>query len=92
MDACWEMHCNPATARVGNRNGGAHWKYISEALTAHRPDGKGAAVGETRTTGDVVLFEVLDLYLRIFPKQMKASVRLWAGCRLALAHFFLSAL
>ena len=71
----WEAHCNPATAFCGARNGGAHWVYISNILKANCADGAGCVVGTTPTIADCILFDVLDLFVRIYEDGMKTNVR-----------------
>jgi hypothetical protein len=69
----WAQHGDDSS--VGQRNGGAHWKYLCNFLKKSAPDGKGPIVGKQISIADVVLFDISDLYLRIFDAWMRSTVR-----------------
>eukprot|EP01026_Neomeris_dumetosa_P014733 TRINITY_DN1542_c0_g1_i6.p1 TRINITY_DN1542_c0_g1~~TRINITY_DN1542_c0_g1_i6.p1 ORF type:complete len:252 (-),score=24.59 TRINITY_DN1542_c0_g1_i6:228-983(-) len=65
-----ETHVNPDTHQ--GRNGGAHFFYLKELLMKNQ-DGRGFVVGDSLSVGDIQLFEVVDILLRIFDKEIRET-------------------
>jgi hypothetical protein len=80
MEAHWAAHGEAASR--SQRNGGAHWGYLSALLTKNSPDGRGPPVGQSFSVADTSLFELTHAYLSIFGTEMRETVR---PC--ALHHF-----
>ena len=72
----WAKHGD--TGSLGQRNGGAHWAYLSRLLKRNASNGQGPVVGQTLSIADAVLFDITDLYLRVFENEMKSTVRPFA--------------
>ncbi|GAB4819891.1 hypothetical protein N2152v2_006937 [Parachlorella kessleri] len=76
--AYWEQHCDPASA--GGRNGGAHWFYLAQLLRRNA-GGEGYFVGTQLSVADVLVFDLVDLHLRVLEEQMRQTypelVELW---------------
>ena len=70
----WAQHGD--TSSVGQRNGGAHWAYLARLLKKNAPDGKSPIVGDKISIADIVLFDIADLYLRVFETEMRNTVRM----------------
>lgn len=69
-DAYWGKHCAKAGA-IGKNNGGAHWEYLARMLRASKSGY--AAGGSGMTVADIALWELCDLHMRIWPKEMAAE-------------------
>lgn len=68
----WTAHGDPATR--DQRNGGAHWAYLSRLLNNNSASGEGPVVGASKTIADTTLFEVSHIYLQLYPEEMRAAV------------------
>ena len=76
--AAWETHCDPST--TGARNGGAHFAYLAQL--AERCGGEGGwAAGSQLSIADILLFDIVDLFLRVYGEQVGADRRraFWLG-------------
>ena len=67
----WETHGSAASAK--ERNGGAHFVYLQNILKRNA-GGAGFVIGGKATVGDVALFNIMDLHVRIFGEQLKEQV------------------
>lgn len=76
----WTAHCDAST--VAARNGGAHFTFVSDFVAR----GPGVfAVGGTLTVADVMLFDIIDMHLRIFPEDFPAAFPTMAALHAAVA-------
>lgn len=62
----WKHHAAPEGLTL--RNGGAHFQYLANML---KPSG--FVVDSGVTAADLALFDIVDLHVRIFPEEMKAT-------------------
>lgn len=69
----WAKHGDPGSAN--QRNGGAHWLYLNHLLKKNASDGRGPAAGQKISIADIVLFDITDLYLRVYESEMRSNVR-----------------
>lgn len=53
---------------------GAHLNFLSVLLKKNTPDGTGFIVGSALSIADCVLLDILELYVRVFPTQIEATV------------------
>lgn len=69
--AYWQAH--GAKESSTGRNKGAHFAYLDAAL-ARNNGGAGYVVGSSLTAGDLCVWEIVDLHLRILKEQMHDPV------------------
>lgn len=67
----WQLHGSPES--TGSRNGGAHLTYLSNLLKRNAADGRGFVSGSNVSIADCILFDIVELYVRIFEGEMKAT-------------------
>jgi hypothetical protein len=72
VEAHWATHGDVASR--AQRNGGAHWGFLSALLTQNSPDGPGPIVGQAFSVADTTLFELTHAYLGIFGTEMHETV------------------
>lgn len=65
----WRAHFDPSTCK--DQRGGAHMLYFSQLLK--RYPGK-YMVGDSISIADIVLFDLLELHIRIYKQHLKAMV------------------
>lgn len=63
-EAFFRSHCDPET--TAERNGGAHFQYLSDLISGNDASGSGFCVGSDLTIADIVVFDMVDMMLRIY--------------------------
>ena len=74
----WAKHGEPGS--LNQRNGGAHWGYLHRLLKQSASDGRGFVAGQSISIADIVLFDITDLYLRVYENEMRSNVRILLDC------------
>lgn len=68
--AYWASHCDPSSAH--GSTGGAHFAYLCNLLKRNQ-GGEGFAVGSALSIADIQLFDLMDLHLRIFQRELQSA-------------------